>query len=213
MYDTVIFDLDGTLLDTLGDLKNGVNHVLAARGYPQRTLAEVRAFVGHGVAALMRRALPEGTPEGERAAALEDFRKYYTENCRVETRPYAGTAEMLRSLASRGIKTAIVSNKNDEAVKALAEYYFPGLVRAAVGGRDGVRLKPAPDGLFEIMRLLGAEKKSTLYVGDSEVDKETADNAGVDCALVAWGFRGEAFVRKLKPALVALSPEDISGYV
>lgn len=209
MYDTVIFDLDGTLLDTLEDLTDGVNHVLSERGYRTRTIDEIRSFVGHGVASLMRLALPEETDDETYAAALADFRKYYTANCRVKTRPYNGVTELLKELKARGIKTAIVSNKNDEAVKALAEYYFHDLTAGAVGGRAGKPLKPAPDAVLEAMRLLDAKSGSTLYVGDSEVDKETADNAGVECALVAWGFRGYDFLVALKPKKVVRQPGEI----
>ncbi|MEA4814811.1 MAG: HAD family hydrolase [Oscillospiraceae bacterium] len=209
MYDTVIFDLDGTLLDTLEDLTDGVNHVLSERGYRTRTIDEIRSFVGHGVASLIRLALPEETDDETYASALADFRKYYTANCRAKTRPYDGVTELLAELKARGIKTAIVSNKNDEAAKTLAEYYFHGLTAGAVGGRAGKPLKPAPEAVLEAMRLLDAKSGSTLYVGDSEVDKETADNAGLDCALVAWGFRGYEFIAKLGAKRVIEKPEEI----
>ena len=194
MYKTIIFDLDGTLLDTLDDLTSATNAALHAFGQPARTREEVRTFVGNGIKKLMERAL------GERVdlltEALETFKQYYGAHCAEQTKPYEGILPLLRALKSRGVKTAVLSNKADFAVKKLAKEYFPESPPAAVGENEaaGIRKKPAPDALFAVMRELETEQKDTLYVGDSEVDIQTAQNAGVACLCVTWGFRDKEFL-------------------
>lgn len=190
-YDSVIFDLDGTLLDTLEDLTNAVNHALRTGGYPEHTIADVRHFVGNGIGVLIRRALPQSEDGNEEAYAetLQAFKHYYALHNNDATAPYEGVAQMLDELAKAGIKLAIVSNKNDPNVKALNQVYFSSWVDIAIGETETIRRKPAPDSLLHAMELLGVTAERTLYVGDSEVDVETALNAGVDCAAVCWGFR------------------------
>ena len=184
MKTAILFDLDGTLLDTLEDLKDAVNYALRSHGYPERTLEEVRCFVGNGAYRLNRLAAPETASEAEVQALFTTFRSFYDANCRIKTRPYAGIPEALEALKKR-FPVAIVSNKPDSAVKTLCADYFPGLY--ALGEAADCPRKPAPDMVYKAMAVLGAEK--CIYVGDSEVDVLTAKNAGVPCLSVLWGFR------------------------
>lgn len=188
-YDSVIFDLDGTLLNTLDDLHDAVAHSLAAYGLPARTLDEVRRFVGNGIRLLIERSVPKGCPDDITNSVFEEFKNYYGIHCNDKTKPYDGIPELLRQLKSCDIPCAIVSNKADFAVKTLARDYFDDLCAAAIGERDGIRKKPAPDSVFEAMALLGAKKP--VYVGDSEVDIATAKAADIPCISVSWGFRGK----------------------
>ena len=173
----VIFDLDGTLLDTLDDLADATNATLAAFGYPTRTRAEVRRFIGNGIVTLLRRALPEEIAEEKLAEMADFFRADYGARNRNRTCPYAGILDLLAALRTDGVKIAVVSNKYDAAVRELCAYYFPALVDLAVGERAGVPKKPAPDGVFYALRELGAAADEAVYVGDSEVDVITAQNA------------------------------------
>ena len=188
-YDTVIFDLDGTLLDTLEDLMLSVNHALSGRSEVRRSLQEVRGFVGNGVRRLMVLSLPGGERNPQFEEAMADFRAHYAVHCRDHTRPYPQIMDMLRELKARGLKMGIVSNKPDAQVKDMNGEYFGGMFGAAMGEKEGVRRKPAPDSLLRAMEELGGTREGTLYVGDSEVDVMTAKNAGVDCLSVTWGFR------------------------
>ena len=195
MFKTVIFDLDGTLLDTLDDLWAAVNAALKKFGYPLRTREEVRAFIGNGIVKLMQRAVGNADCENFQEV-LEEFKRYYGAHCADKTQEYAGVTLLLQALKARGVQTAVVSNKADFAVKALARQYFGGLLSVAVGEDEarGIRKKPAPDSLLSVMDGLGAERESTLYVGDSEVDIQTAKNAGVACLSVTWGFKDKEFL-------------------
>ena len=181
MKTAILFDLDGTLLDTLEDLKDAVNHILRAKGYPERTLEEVRCFVGNGARKLMELAVPAGADAEE---AFGAFRLYYNAHCQVKTRPYAGIEAVLDVL-KKEYPVAIVSNKPDSAVKTLCADYFPGTY--ALGEAADCPRKPAPDMVYKAMKELGVQK--CIYVGDSEVDVLTAKNAGVPCISVLWGFR------------------------
>ncbi len=187
--DTVIFDLDGTLLDTLEDLADSVNEALFAFGMPLRTLEEVRDFVGNGVAVLMKKAVPEGTDETTYEAALLAFKKAYMKNSRNKTKLYSGIIPLIDSLDKMGIKIAIVSNKIDEAVKELNKFYLGERIKVAVGDREGTPKKPSPELVNIALKELGSGKENALYVGDSEVDIKTAENAGMPCVSVSWGFR------------------------
>lgn len=194
MYNAVIFDLDGTLLDTLDDLTDGVNQALQAHGFPSRTREEVQAFVGNGVERLMERAVPGGRENPDFAACFADFKTAYAAGCTQKTRPYPGILPLLDRLRERGIPAAIVSNKFDPAVKKLAAFYFGDRVAVAVGERPGVRKKPAPDTVFEALRLLGLPPAGAVFVGDSDVDISTARAAGMPCISVTWGFRSRDFL-------------------
>ena len=209
MYRTVIFDLDGTLLDTLDDLADAVNFSLSAFGLPLRAKDEVRAFVGNGIVNLLKRAI--GFEHPRFAEILQTFREYYGAHCKDKTKEYAGITPLLQSLKSRGVKTAVVSNKADFAVKKLAAEYFPDLLAEAVGENEaaGIAKKPAPDALFAVMERLGADKATTVYVGDSEVDIQTAQNAGVECISVTWGFKDTGFLQEHGATTLVSSTEEI----
>lgn len=180
----IIFDLDGTLLNTLEDLADGVNYALRQFGLPERTIEEVRQFVGNGAERLIRLVLPGTENDPDPLEVLHVFREYYNAHCQVKTRPYDGIMEALAALKER-YPLAVVSNKPDSAVKPLCDYYFPGLY--ARGESADCPRKPAPDMVFKAMEALGVE--GCVYVGDSEVDVRTARNAGVPCLSVLWGFR------------------------
>ena len=186
-YNAVLFDLDGTLLDTLGDLRLGVNLALERHGYPERTLEEIRCFVGNGARQLMRLALPEGTAAEELEAILKEYLDWYAVNFCVKAAPYAGVKAVVEELAQKGVKVAIVSNKPDATTKKLGEMFFPGL--PAFGQRDDTPKKPAPEMVWKAMETLGVTAEEAVYVGDSEVDVETARNAGLPLVAVSWGFR------------------------
>mgnify|MGYP004646595057 FL=1 len=188
-FDTVLFDMDGTLLDTLADICSAANYTLRAMGYPERTLAEMRRFVGNGAEMQMRRALGAAADEETVKRALEIYKPYYAAHCQVETRPYAGVTGLLAALKREGFRMAVVSNKPDEAVKPLARQHFGALLDAAMGETAQRRRKPAPDMVNDALAALGAEKARAVYVGDSEVDIETARNAEIACISVCWGFR------------------------
>ena len=213
MYKAIVFDLDGTLLDTLDDLADAVNAALRSFSLPTRTLDEVRQFVGNGAAKLVARAAGEKQAE-RHAAILQAFRDYYAVHCADKTKPYDGVLTLLSALKSRGVKTAVLSNKPDAAVKALAARYFPNLLLEAAGENEaaGIKRKPAPDALFAVMKRLGVNERETLYVGDSDVDVQTAKNAGVDCVAVTWGFRDEAFLAAHGATKFVRSPLEILEY-
>ena len=188
-YDTIIFDMDGTLLDTLEDLQVSVNHALAQKQLPQRTREEIRSFVGNGVKRLVELAsgFPEESPEFE--AVFSIFKEHYGVHCDDHTRPYDGILELLSVLKEKGFRMAIVSNKYHEGVQELKNRYFGEYLSVAIGEQEGIRKKPAPDTVMEALRQLGSSRERSVYVGDSEVDIETAANSQMDCVAVAWGFR------------------------
>ncbi len=210
-YDTVIFDLDGTLMDTLEDLADAVNEILSRNGYPVRTIREVRRIVGNGLRQTLTLCLPEGTKQEVVDRLLPEFASYYQENCQIKTKPYDGIEDTLRGLSARGFKLAIVSNKRDEAVKKLNREYFAEYVRVAIGENEsaGIRKKPAPDTVYQALRELGSSREQAVYVGDSEVDRMTAENAGLPCVSVDWGFRDREELEKLKPAWLISRPEEL----
>ena len=192
MIKTVIFDLDGTLLNTLLDLKESTNYALRQFGYPERTLEEIRYFVGNGVRKLIERAVPENCENVEEC--LDVFKKHYEKNMYNNTVSYNYIETMLKTLKSEGIKLGVVSKKFDLAVKELCKKYYDGLVDIAIGQGGDVLPKPSPFGVYKAMKELGADKASTIYVGDSEVDVQTAQNANIPCIGVTWGFRGRAYL-------------------
>ncbi|MBQ8174318.1 MAG: HAD-IA family hydrolase [Clostridia bacterium] len=189
MYQTAIFDLDGTLLNTLDDLADAVNYALKKFGYPARTVAEVRRFVGNGIANLMSRSLPNGEKTPDFDEVLSNFRAFYEQNSQNKTAPYEGILPLLARLRERGVRVAVVSNKFDAAVAALSRRYFGDLVEIAVGESPDRAKKPAPDGIFYALDRLGMPREGAVYIGDSEVDVITAQNAGIPCISVLWGFR------------------------
>lgn len=212
-YRAVIFDLDGTLLNTLDDLHTAVNAALARHGYPLRTREEVRTFVGNGVALLIQRALPPDVDEVTAAAVLADFKAHYAAHSADRTAPYGGISALLDGLREKGIRVAVVSNKFDAAVKALCARYFDDRVEVAIGESDGVRKKPAPDTVFEALRLLGISPREAVYVGDSDVDIETAKSAGMKGISVTWGFRDEEFLIRHGAVNLVRTPEELLGWL
>ncbi|MCI8774944.1 MAG: HAD family hydrolase [Lachnospiraceae bacterium] len=189
MITTIVFDLDGTLLDTLEDLTDSVNYALKKLGFPQRTIDEIRSFVGNGIANLIARVLPDGNENPRYDEVLKTFREYYALHCKDKTRPYDGILQMLDSLQRDAYQMAVVSNKFDAAVKELCELYFGDRIRAAVGESEKVRKKPAPDAVYQVLEELSVSPEQAVYVGDSDVDLATAANVPMTCISVTWGFR------------------------
>ena len=188
-YDLIIFDLDGTLLNTLDDLADACNAALQEAGYPARSRDDVRRFIGNGVARLIRRALPESAGDDISERVLARFKAIYMEHVNDKTRPYPGITELLRTLREKGVKIAVNSNKVDAATQLLLSGHFPGLIDLGLGEQPGIPKKPAPDGARRIMSALNIQPARTLYVGDGDADILTAQNAGIDCAWVSWGYR------------------------
>lgn len=209
MASVLIFDLDGTLLDTLADLTASTNHVLSRHQMPPRTLAEVRTFVGNGVRRLLRLAAPPETDEKTVDTLVAEFAAYYPQHCMDATAPYPGLMEVLQRLKAAGRRLAIVSNKPDYGVQALRQAFFPGLMEISVGEQPGVRRKPAPDAVLRVMEQLHASPEQCVYIGDSDVDVETAKNAGLPFVGVAWGFCGRDALRAFGAQTIADSPRDL----
>ena len=212
-YQTAVFDLDGTLLDTLEDLYRATNTALEDHSLPSRSRDEVRLFVGNGVEMLIRRAVPAGTDEETTLAVLADFKTTYAAICEDHTRPYDGIPDMLRALRERGIRVAVVSNKFDAATKQLCQKYFGDLVEVAIGERAGVRKKPAPDTVYEALKELGATAEGAVYIGDSDVDIQTARNCGMPCISVTWGLRDKDFLLQNGAEILVDAPEDLPGVI
>lgn len=189
MIDTVIFDMDGTLLDTLDDLTNAVNFGLECLDYPKRDREDIRKFMGNGLEVLVRKSLPAEHKADDVLSGVAAFKDYYAEHGNDNTAPYDGIVSLLDELQKRGVRTAVLSNKYEAAVVDLAAEYFPGKLNAIRGERENVARKPAPDAVFSIMEELSADSSRTMYVGDSEVDMQTGRNAGVTTVGVLWGFR------------------------
>lgn len=208
-YSTVIFDLDGTLLNTLEDLADAVNYVMAENGYPTRTLEEIRHFVGNGIRRLMELAVPEQMSAEEFERVFEEFKKYYTEHCQIKTCAYDGVMSLLKCLHEKGYGMAIVSNKNHAAVCELNDIYFKDYINVAIGQKDGIRKKPAPDTVLQALRELRSEKETAIYVGDSAVDYATAQNTGMDCVLVTWGFRTPEELSEFQPVALIDKAEQL----
>ncbi|MBR2341785.1 MAG: HAD family hydrolase [Clostridia bacterium] len=209
MYDFYIFDLDGTLLDTLDDLASSVNATLKRFGYPPRSKEEVCNFVGNGVKLLLIRAI--GYEPANFLEIFEYFKEYYSKHSADQTKPYVGVLELLQRLKSQGKKTAIVSNKSDFATKSLSKKYFDGLINVTLGENEdaGIRKKPAPDSVELALKEMGISKEKSVYIGDSDVDIQTAKNAGLACISVTWGFRNEQFLRENGGICFAHSPNEI----
>lgn len=212
-YNTAVFDLDGTLLDTLGDLRDSVNFALEKNNFPKRTTEEIRAFVGNGIRLLIERAVPENTPIQEIDKCFEDFKTHYKDNSAVLTKPYDKIIDVLNELRNNGVKTAVVSNKADFAVKSLVDFYFPNLFDCAFGEREGIRRKPAPDAVFGALKEIGADTDKAVYIGDSDVDIETARNSNLPCIAVTWGFRDKSVLEELTPEYIIDRPQDISNII
>ena len=212
-YKIAIFDLDGTLLDTLEDLYLAVNAALERHSLPSRTRDEVRMFVGDGVEMLIRRAVPAGTDEDATLTVLADFKTIYAAICEDHTRPYDGILAVLSALRDQGVRVAVVSNKFDAATKRLCKKYFGDLVEVAIGEKAGVRKKPAPDTVYEALKELDMTATGAVYIGDSDVDIKTARNCGMPCISVTWGLRDKEFLLENGATTLVHTPEDLLSLI
>lgn len=209
MYNTYIFDLDGTLLSTLADLAASCNYALRTNDMPEHTEDEVRRFVGNGVKKLMERAVPDGLQNPLFDKAFADFRQHYMKHNLDTTRPYDGIMPMLEQLRLRGKQVAVVSNKFYAATQELCRHFFGDLVDVAIGEREDIRRKPAPDTVIEALRQLGANAEGSVYIGDSDVDIDTARNSGMPCISVMWGFRDKEFLIEHGATTLVATPQEI----
>lgn len=208
-YKSYIFDLDGTLLDSLTDLAASCNYALRMNNMPERTVEEVRMFVGNGVKKLMERAIPNGMDNKLFDKTYSDFRRHYLEHNLDHTCPYPGVMKMLESLRDAGCGIAVVSNKFYAATQNLVSYFFGDYVSVAIGERENIRKKPAPDTVIEALRQLNADKNTAVYIGDSDVDIMTAENCGMPCISVLWGFRSKKFLIEHRAQLFVEKPSEI----
>lgn len=212
-YKAIIFDLDGTLLNTLDDLAASVNFALKACGYSERTVEEVRRFVGNGVVKLMERATPDSISQSEQTKCFCIFREHYLEHMKDKTRPYDGICDMLFELKSKGFQTAVVSNKLQSGVEELCDEFFNELVDFAFGVEDESQRKPSPKNVFNAFERLGISAEEAIYAGDSEVDVQTATNAGLDCIGVTWGFRDKEELLQAGAKHIIDFPREIMNLV
>lgn len=210
-YQTYIFDLDGTLLDTLGDLAASVNFALRTHGMPEHSLDDVRQFVGNGVRKLMERAVPDGAENPLFEETFATFRQYYMAHSLDTTHPYDGISETLAALKANGCHLAVVSNKMMAATQALCDHFFYDTIEVAIGEHEaeGIRKKPAPDTVIAALKTLGVGKEGAVYVGDSDVDIQTASNSGLPCISVLWGFRDRDFLQKNGAETIISTPSDL----
>lgn len=209
-FDTYIFDLDGTLLNTLGDLTDSTNHAMRAFNMPEHSVDDVRRFVGNGIKKLIERAVPGGTENPEFDNVYTVFMEHYLKHSLDTTRPYDGIMELLAELKRRGKQMAIVSNKYCTATEALCRHFFSDYISVAIGESETIRKKPAPDSVFEAMRRLGADPATAVYVGDSEVDAATARNSNLPCISVLWGFRDKDFLTENGATTFVSTPMEIA---
>ncbi|HCD77555.1 MAG TPA: HAD family hydrolase [Prevotella sp.] len=211
-YSTYIFDLDGTLLNTLNDLAASTNYALRSVNLPEHSVDDVRRFVGNGVRKLMERAIEGGDKNPLFDEAYATFRRHYLEHGLDTTQPYPGIMEMLKELKARGKRIAVVSNKFYDATQELVKHFFGEYVEVAIGERENIRKKPAPDTVVEAMRMLGVGKENAVYIGDSDVDFNTAKNVGIPCVSVLWGFRDKDFLQSIGATTFITSPEELLDY-
>ena len=208
-YKTYIFDLDGTLLSTLADLAASTNYALRTHRMPERSLDEVRRFVGNGVKKLMERAIPDGLNNPLFEETFATFRQHYMQHNLDTTQPYPGIMQLLEQLKAEDKNIAVVSNKFYAATRELCRHFFGDLVPVAIGEREDIRKKPAPDTVIEALRELGVDKEGAVYIGDSDVDIMTAKNSGMPCVSVLWGFRDKEFLLEHGATTLILKPEEM----
>ena len=213
MYNTYIFDLDGTLLDTLTDLAASCNYALRAHGMPEHSIDDVRRFVGNGVRKLMERAIPDGEANPDFEATFATFREHYMQHSLDTTKPYPGIEDALTELKARGCRLAVVSNKMMAATVELCKHFFPDTIEVAIGENEaeGIRKKPAPDTVFAALKRLGVSGDNAVYVGDSDVDLATARNSNLPCISVLWGFRDRDFLLDHGATTLITSPKELLG--
>lgn len=216
-YSLAIFDMDGTILNTLDDMTDSVNAVLGRRNLPLHTVDEVRFMVGNGIPKLIERAVPGGSENPDFQQILSDFVAYYEAHCAIKTAPYPGVVECIRRLRDAGMKIAVNTNKVESAAVALCDDYFPGLFDVISGSRPEIPPKPAPDGIFEILRRAGMDIKSdaarAVFIGDSDVDLQTGMNAGLDVIGVDWGFRGKKFLLEHGARVIAMTARELADHL
>ena len=212
-YKAAIFDMDGTILNTLDDLTNAVNDVLVRFGFPTRTRDEIREYTGGGSYMLIKMALPKGTPKERVDEVHSYYRPYYAAHSEIKTAPYPGIFELLSELKKHGIKLAVVSSKPDKPVQTLSKKYFGNLFDISIGDRPGLNKKPAPDALYLALSEIGVDKNDVVFIGDSEYDIETAKNADLPCIAVSWGFRDRELLLSLKPDFIAGSSEELKDFI
>ncbi len=205
----VIFDLDGTLLDTLEDLADSLNYVMEKYSCPVHTIEEVRGFVGNGIRNLVKRAVPAGTPQELAEEMYQCYIRYYKDHCMIKTKPYEGITDMLKSLRGSGIRTAVLSNKADSAVQELTQSMFSGCFDLAMGAKDGIELKPARAMMDIALKELSVTAADAVYVGDSDVDIQFARNSEMDCVSVTWGFRSRSLLIESGASVLADSPAEL----
>lgn len=212
-YDAVLFDLDGTVLDTVEDIADSLNRALENHGFARISTAQAESFLGNGTRRLVELALPEDCPEDVKEEVIEEYRGLYDRFCHEKTRPYRGMVELMKALKAAGVKTAIVSNKPDSMVQTLAAVYYPGVPDVVLGEREGLARKPAPDMVQFALEAIGAEASRSIYVGDTEVDILTAKNAGMGCVSVPWGFRSREQLEKAGANPIACTVEELARYL
>ena len=208
-YKAVLFDMDGTVLDTLDDLADSVNRSLREFGLPEVSRFQVGQSLGNGAKYLIRHCLPEGSDEALCEQVLSFYKPWYDAHCRIKTKPYDGILQLMETLRADGVSQAIISNKPDSAVQELAEAFFPGLMDVVIGESPAVKRKPSPDTVLAAASQMGLMASDCVYIGDTEVDLETARNAGMDCIPVSWGFRTEEQLRAAGAEEIIRSPEDL----
>lgn len=213
--EAIIFDLDGTLLNTLEDLADSTNFALDKLNYPPHTTEEIKSFVGNGVAKLIERAIPNGRKNPDFDKCLNIFKKHYSQNMYNKTKPYDNIINLLTELKRKNYKLAVVSNKFDSAVKELCEKYFPDLIDIAIGENEamGIKKKPAPDTVLQVLDILKIDSHQAIYVGDSDVDIMTAKNSNMRCISVTWGFRDREFLIKNNAEIIIDKPKEIIDYL
>lgn len=207
--DTIIFDLDGTLLDTIEDIATAINVALDSFGYSKHTTEEIKSYVGNGIKTAIKKAIPQETNEETINNIIKIFKQYYQENMYVKTCPYTGVIEMLSDLKKRGYKIGVVSNKYDDAVKQLCQYYFQDYIQSSIGEGYGIERKPNPKGILKSIKELNSNIEKVIYIGDSEVDIATAKNAQIPCISVLWGFKDRTFLEQAGGKIFANTPEEI----
>jgi len=212
-YDLIIFDMDGTILNTLEDLKNSLNYVLQQAGYQTRTLEEVRTFVGNGIRKTIERALPSDIEEEKVDELFSLFMDYYAIHNTDNTKPYNGVIELLKELKHLGYKTAVVSNKQDSAVKSLCKKFFTGLFDVEIGEMENIAKKPEPDEVNEVLKILNIDRTKSIYIGDSEVDIQTAQNSKMKSIIVDWGFRDRKFLYEHGAEVIVSNPSEILNII
>ena len=216
-YSLAIFDMDGTILNTLDDMTDSLNEILTKYNFPLHTVDEVRFMVGNGIPKLVERALPDGRSTPQFDQILSDFIAYYEKHCAIKTAPYAGVVDCIKALRAAGLKIAVNTNKVEPAAIALCDDYFPGLFDIISGSRPGMPPKPAPDGIYEILSRAGMDGKSdgqrAVFIGDSDVDMQTGMNAGLDVIGVDWGFRGKKFLEEHGARVIMMTAEELAAHL